>query len=159
SLELGNYIIEKPLVNFPDSNAYFADSLKYLAFDRNGTLGGEILSRFKVIFNFPQEKIYLKKNSDFKKAFYFNLSGLTVRAKGSTLSVFEIADVRANSVADQAGLKRGDLIASINGFSVKDLYLNQINGLLNSKPGKKIRLEVRRSGQLQSFEFRLEDQI
>ncbi|MBX2968930.1 MAG: aspartyl protease family protein [Cyclobacteriaceae bacterium] len=159
SLELGNYIIEKPLANFPDSNAYFSDSLKYLAIDRNGTLGGEILSRFTVIFNFPQEKIYLKKNSDFKKAFYFNLSGLTIRAKGSSLNVFEIADVRANSIADKVGLQRGDLIASINSYSVKDLYLNQINGLLNSKPGRKIRLEVRRSGQLKIFEFRLEDQI
>jgi hypothetical protein len=159
SLELGNFIIEKPLANFPDSNAYFSDSLKYLAIDRNGTLGGEILSRFTVVFNFPQEKIYLKKNSDFKKAFYFNLSGLTIRAKGSSLNVFEITDVRNNSAAYKAGLQKGDLIASVNSISVKDLFLNQINGLLNSKPGRKIRLEIRRGGQLKTFDFRLEDQI
>lgn len=159
SLELGSYVIEKPLANFPDSNAYFSDSLKYLSIDRNGTLGGEILSRFTVVFNFPQEKIYLKKNSDFKKAFYFNLSGLTVRAKGSSLNVFEITDVRVNSAAHKAGLQQGDLIASVNSISVKDLFLNQINGLLNSKPGRKIRLEIRRGGQLKTFDFRLEDQI
>lgn len=159
SLELGRYKIEKPLANFPDSNAYFADSLKYLAIDRNGTLGGEILSRFTIIFNFPQEKIYLKKNSDFKKAFYFNLSGLTIRAKGSSLNVFEITDVRSGSTAAEAGVERGDLVASINGYSVKDLHLNQINGLLNSKPGKRIRLEVRRGGQLTTREFKLTDQL
>ncbi|MBX2965029.1 MAG: aspartyl protease family protein [Cyclobacteriaceae bacterium] len=159
SLELGNYIIEKPLVNFPDSNAYFSDSLKHLIIDRNGTLGGEILSRFTVVFNFPLEKIYLKKNSDFKKAYYFNLSGLTIRAKGSSLNVFEISDVRRNSTAHEAGLQKGDLIASVNGYSIKDLHLNHINGLLNSKPGRKVRLEVLRSGQLKAFDFRLEDQL
>ena len=121
--------------------------------------GGEILSRFTVIFNFPQEKIYLKKNSEFKKQFYFNLSGLNVKAKGSSLNVFEITDVRANSTADKAGVLRGDLIASVNGVLVKELRLNNINGLLNSKPGKKIRLEVRRGNDLKTLEFRLEDQI
>lgn len=159
SLELGNYVIHKVLANFPDSNSYFSDTLKYNRVDRNGTLGGEVLSRFTVIFNFPHEKIYLKKNSEFKKQFYFNLSGLNVKAKGSSLNVFEITDVRANSTADKAGVLRGDLIASVNGVLVKELHLNQINGLLNSKPGKKIRLEVRRGGELKTLEFKLEDQI
>ncbi|HRJ30598.1 MAG TPA: aspartyl protease family protein [Cyclobacteriaceae bacterium] len=159
SLELGNYVIHKVLANFPDSNSYFSDTLKYNRVDRNGTLGGEVLSRFTVIFNFPHEKIYLKKNSEFKKQFYFNLSGLNVKAKGSSLNVFEITDVRANSTADKAGVLRGDLIASVNGVLVKELHLNQINGLLNSKPGKKIRLEVRRGGELRTLEFKLEDQI
>ncbi|MBL7842524.1 MAG: aspartyl protease family protein [Cyclobacteriaceae bacterium] len=159
SIELGNYTIHKALANFPDSNSYFSDTLKYNRVDRNGTLGGEILSRFTVIFNFPQEKIYLKKNSEFKKQFYFNLSGLNVKAKGSSLNVFEITDVRANSTADKAGVLRGDLIASVNGVLVKELHLNNINGLLNSKPGKKIRLEVRRGNDLKTLEFRLEDQI
>ncbi len=159
SLELGNYTIHKALANFPDSNSYYSDSLKHHRVDRNGTLGGEILSRFIVIFNFPHEKIYLKKNSEFKKQFYFNLSGLNVKAKGSSLNVFEITNVRVHSTADRAGVLRGDLIASINGIVVKELHLNQINGLLNSKPGKKIRLEVRREGTLKTIEFRLEDQI
>lgn len=159
SLELGNYSIPKVLANFPDSNSYFSDTLKYNRVDRNGTLGGEILSRFTVIFNFPHEKIYLKKNNEFKKQFYFNLSGLTIKAKGSSLNIFEITDVRPNSTADKAGVLRGDLIASINDVLVKELHLNNINGLLNSKPGKKIRLEVRRGSELKNLEFRLEDQI
>ncbi|MBX2944435.1 MAG: aspartyl protease family protein [Cyclobacteriaceae bacterium] len=159
SLELGQFSIHGVLANFPDSNSYFTDTLKYFRVDRNGTLGGEILSRFTVVFNFPQEKIFLKKNSEFKKAFYFNLSGLNVKAKGSSLNVFEITDVRANSAADRAGVQRGDLIASINGVLVKELHLNQINGFLNTKPGRKVRLEVRRGNTMKSIEFRLEDQI
>jgi hypothetical protein len=159
AVELGNYTIQKPLVNFPDSGSYVSDSLKYLQVDRNGTLGGEILSRFTVIFNFPHEKIYIKKNSEFKKQFYFSLSGLNIRAKGAQLNVFEVNDVRQGSAADKAGVKKGDLIVGVNGVSVVNLHLNQINGLLNTKPGKRIRLNVKRDGLSKTIDFKLEDQI
>jgi len=159
SLELGNYVIPKVLANFPDSNSYFSDTIKYARIDRNGTLGGEILSRFTVIFNFPQEKLYLKKNSEFKKNFYFNLSGLQLKAKGSSLNVFEIADVRENSPGANAGALKGDLLISINGISARELRLSEINGLLNTKPGKRIRLELQNNGEKKIIDFRLEDQI
>ncbi|HEY9488018.1 MAG TPA: pepsin/retropepsin-like aspartic protease family protein, partial [Chryseosolibacter sp.] len=76
SLKLGTYDIKNAIANFPDPNSYF-DSLKLGATARNGAIGGEVLSRFTVIFNFPTEEIYLKKNSSFKKKFHYNLSGLT----------------------------------------------------------------------------------
>jgi hypothetical protein len=159
SLELGNYVIPKALANFPDTDSYFSDTIKYARIDRNGTLGGEILSRFTVIFNFPQEKMYLKKNSEFKKSFYFNLSGLQLKAKGSSLNVFEITDVRENSAAASAGALKGDLLVSINGISIREFRLSEINGMLNSKPGKRVRIEVLRNGEKKIIDFRLEDQI
>ncbi|MCU0397829.1 MAG: aspartyl protease family protein [Cyclobacteriaceae bacterium] len=159
SIEIGNYIINNALANFPDSSSYLNDTLKFEQIDRNGTLGGEILSRFNLIFNFPQEKIYIKKNSDFKKQFYFNLSGLNIKAKGAQLSVFEITDVRPGSSAFHAGVQPGDLIVRVNNLDVTDLHLNEINGLLNSKPGKKVRLEVKRNNQTMQFDFRLIDEI
>jgi hypothetical protein len=159
SIEIGKYTINKLLANFPDSNSYYSDSLKYTRVDRNGTLGGEILSRFIVIFNFPQEKFYVKKNSDFKKQFYFSLSGLNIKAKGSRLNVFEVVNVREHSAGEKAGIRSGDLIVSVNGTSTKDLGLSYINGLLYSRPGRKIRIEVMRNGKPQSIDLILEDQI
>ena len=158
SLRLGTYEIKKVIANFPDPNSYF-DSLKLGATERNGAIGGEVLSRFTVIFNFPTEEIYLKKNSQFKKKFHYNLSGLTVKAKGSRLNVFEITEVRRKSVAQRVGVVAGDLIVSINGLSTRSLDLNTINGFFNHKPGKKINLVVDRKGQQLRFSFDLEDQI
>jgi hypothetical protein len=158
SLKLGNYHVDDVIVNFPDPNSYF-DSLKLGATQRNGAIGGEVLSRFTVIFNFPKEEIYLKKNSQFKKKFHYNLSGLTVKAKGSRLNVFEITEVRRRSVAHEAGILAGDLIVSVNGLSTRSLDLNTINGFFNHKPGKKINLVVDRKGQQLRFSFDLEDQI
>lgn len=158
SLKLGTYEIKKVIANFPDPNSYF-DSLKLGATERNGAIGGEVLSRFTVIFNFPKEEMYLKKNSDFKKKFHYNLSGLTIKAKGSRLNVFEIIEVRKQSVAEVAGVFAGDLIVNINGFNTSGLDLNTINGFFNNKPGKKINLLVDRNGQQLKIGFALADQI
>lgn len=158
SLKLGTYDIKKVIANFPDPNSYF-DSLKLGATQRNGAIGGEVLSRFTVIFNFPDEVMYLKKNSSFKKKFHYNLSGLTVKAKGSRLNVFEITEVRKESVADHAGVLAGDLIVSINGMNTSGLDLNTINGFFNFKPGKKINLVVDRGGERLKLGFELADQI
>lgn len=158
SIKLGNYEIKQAIANFPDPNSYF-DSLKLGATERNGAVGGELLSRFTVIFNFPDEEIYLKKNSAFKKKFHYNLSGLTVKAKGSRLNVFEVTEVRKESVSDLSGVRTGDLILSINGINTSGLDLNSINGFFNAKPGKKITLVLDRKGEKLKIEFELADQI
>lgn len=158
SLTLGTYKIKNVIASFPDPNSYF-DSLKLSETKRNGAIGGEVLSRFTVIFNFPKEEMYIRKNASFKKKFHYNLSGLTIKAKGSRLNVFEVIEVRKKSVSDQGGVRKGDLLLSINGVSTSGLDLNTINGFFNSKPGKKIRLLVDRNGQQMRIDFDLADQI
>jgi hypothetical protein len=157
-LDLGSFKMLQPISNFPDANSYF-DSLKSGSRDRNGAIGGEVLSRFTVVFNFPKEMMYLKKNSFFKKRFHYNLSGITVKAKGSRLETFEITEVRGESVADKSGVKIGDLIKAINGIPSESLDLNIINSLLNAKPRKKIHITVERNGQWIKCDFRLTDQV
>lgn len=158
SVTLGIHTIMNPIANFPNPNVY-ADSLKSTSIPRNGSIGGEILSRFTVIFDFSHEFVYFKKNHSFKKAFYYNLSGLTIKAKGELLNIYEITEIRSQSASDKAGIMLGDLIVSINGIPCKDLKLNQVVGYFNSKPGRKIRLEINRNGEKLKKEFVLEDQI
>lgn len=155
---LGNYTLKNPIANFPDPNSYM-DSLKIGRTKRHGTIGGEILSRFTVIFNFSKEEVFIRKNSSFNKKFYYNLSGLTIKAKGSTLNTFEITEVREDSAAKLADVQPGDIILSVNGVPVEELNLNQVVGYFNSKPGKKINLELSRNGEQLRKIFFLEDQI
>jgi hypothetical protein len=158
SLKLGHYTLNNVLVNFPDPNSYL-DTLKSTLTFRHGTIGGEILSRFTVIFNYSQGKLYLKKNKEFKKEFYLNLSGIDLKAKGSKLNIFEVLDVRKLSPADKAGVLPGDILVSISGIPVTDLYLNQANAILNSKPGKRIALVIERNKVRYELMLRLENQI
>jgi hypothetical protein len=155
---IGKFTIENPIVNFPDANSYI-DTLKSTDIFRNGTLGGEILSRFTTIYDFPREKLYLKKNSSFSNAFHFNMSGLTLKAKGSRLRKYEVTDVRKGSPADKADIRNGDELVSINGVLARDLELARVNGEFNQKPGKKIKVELIRNGEKLTRHFALESQI
>ncbi|MCS6973080.1 MAG: aspartyl protease family protein [Cyclobacteriaceae bacterium] len=159
SIELGNRVIRNVLANFPDPESYFPDSLITSRVDRNGTLGGELLSRFTVVINFPQEKIYLKPNNQLRREFYFNMSGLNIRAKGASLNMFEVSEVRAGSAGEEAGILPGDLILSINNMPTSSMKLEHINALFNSKPGRKLRLTISRAGQNKSVEVILNQQI
>ncbi|HEY3402038.1 MAG TPA: aspartyl protease family protein [Ohtaekwangia sp.] len=158
SVSLGTHTLNNVIANFPDPNSY-SDTLKRSFAFRNGSLGGEIMSRFTVVFNFPQEEFYFKKNAAFKKSFHYNLSGMIVKAKGAQLNVFEVTEVRKQSAADRAGVLPGDLILSINGVSYPMLNLNLVNAFFNNRPQKKIRMEINRDGQRMKKEFILEDQI
>jgi hypothetical protein len=158
ALTFGQYKMENVVVRFPDPNSYF-DSLKMGSTPRNGAIGGEVLSRFTIIYNFPKEEIYIKKNSSLRKGFHFNLRGLNVKAKGSGLGIFEITDVRKNSPGDEGGIQVGDQVISINGIGLKDLNLSIINGFFNYRPGKKIRMEVSRNGTIIRTRFQLKDEI
>jgi hypothetical protein len=158
SITVGSFLLQKPIANFPDPNSYI-DSIKVGNVFRNGAIGGEILSRFVVIFNFPREKVYLKKNSSFKKNFYYNLSGITIKAKGSQLTTFEVTEIRDKSPSKLSGVEPGDIIVTLNGISAQDLDLNMVNGMLNSKPGKKIKLEINRKGEHFKKEIELKDPI
>ncbi|WP_040496874.1 aspartyl protease family protein [Fulvivirga imtechensis] len=158
SFHLGDMCWENILATFPDSNTLL-DSLKSAGTFRNGSIGGEILSRFNVIIDFPDEKLFLKKGKQYKKDFSYNLSGLVVKAKGSRLNTFEIVEVRKNSVGEELGFKKGDIIVSINNIDASRLHLNHIINYLNARENKKIKITVLRDGVRISEKFRLRSSI
>jgi hypothetical protein len=160
SMDISDYRLEEAIANFPlDYSPKDTTKTNARTTFRNGSIGGDLLSRFTVVFNFPDEKIYLKKNAAFKKKFYYSLSGLTLRAKGNRLNEFEITDVRKNTPAERSGIQIGDQLLFINGFDLSELELNNVNSLLSQKPGKKIKVQVLRNGEKLKKEFTLESVI
>jgi hypothetical protein len=78
-LQIGKQEILYPTISFPDSlsiqNANMVEG-------RNGSIGGEILKRFDVLFDYHNKKMYLKKNSNFDEAFNYNMSGIEIQHNG-----------------------------------------------------------------------------
>jgi C-terminal processing protease CtpA/Prc len=62
--------------------------------DRNGTVGGEILRRFNIVFNYAENEIHLRKNSNFGDPFRFNMSGLELQHNGVRYIAERITDSR-----------------------------------------------------------------
>ena len=103
--------------------------------------------------------MYFKKGRGFYKDFNFNLSGLSLKAKGSRLRTYEVVEVREGSNAYRAEVKRGDIIMSVNGLAAEGLSLEEVIGILNQKEKKRIRLELRRGDEKIVAKFKLESQV
>lgn len=76
---LGDFKFEKPLTAMPDE---FSIQYVNLVGERKGSIGGEILRRFTVAFDYPNGKLYLKKNGNYDDPFHFNMSGLDFKQDG-----------------------------------------------------------------------------
>lgn len=183
-LKIGKFFFDNPIIAFPDSTSIKSVNMVK---NRDGSIGGEIFKRFDLIFNYAENKMYLKKNGNFKTPFHYNMSGIEIQNEGlqwvkeevyikTTLSnnlgsdekndfkykfslkpVYMIASVRKNSAADVVGLKKGDIITKINGFPGFGFTLDKINDILKSDVGKWITFEVDRNGITHTFRFQLKD--
>lgn len=159
SIKIGRYTISNMIASFPDPDSYPDKIEEIHNVYRNGSIGGEALSRFHVIFDFPREKIYVRPNVAFRKRSYYNMSGLTVKATGQSLHEFEVENVRTSSAGDIAGLKKGDRIIKIRGLQTITMDLSQVNGYFESRPGKKVDMVLLRDGQLIETTVVLKEEI
>ena len=71
------------------------ESFKSLAllFGRVGSLGGEILKRFTVIFDYKNKVLDLKPTSAIDAPFYYNMSGIEIQYSGVRLVREKITNV------------------------------------------------------------------
>ena len=156
SLSFGKYTFHDVVASFPDPSSY-PDSLSDA--ERNGTIGGEILSRFNVYFDYRHGKIYLRKNQNFHKKFGYNMSGLTITAEGQELNSYRIASVRDHSPAAEADIRPGDILLSLQGYGKKDLDLNDIYKIFNFDTNRTVTLTIDRNGTILKKQFLLKNML
>ncbi len=82
SLGLGKFSLNKPTVSFLDTLST-KEARKFNK--RNGSIGAGILKRFTVWFDYPNNRLMLKKNSSFNEVFNYNMSGLEIVYDGKIL--------------------------------------------------------------------------
>ncbi|WP_452221668.1 aspartyl protease family protein [Lacinutrix salivirga] len=137
SFNIKSFKLDYALIAFPDSTSV---SYKSKVVDRNGSVGGEILKRFHVVFNYAENTITLKKNSNFKNRFSYNKSGITIEQHG-----FRIVEEKeytlqySRVVRDKAGMSAYSTIS--NGKLVlKPAFI--ITNLRADSPAKNTGLQV-----------------
>lgn len=195
NFELSEFNLKNVNVSFPDSSSI---DLEKVYKERNGSLGGDILKRFNLFFDYTNRKLYLKKNSFFKDPFTYNNSGIVlehngnryvkerIRLPSSTSNsyssstskdnsrqavridfsinyalklkpTYKIVEIRKKSNAYISGLRRGDIIISVNGKPAYDFKLPEINRFFHGRTGSSLRLKVERKGEEMIFKFKLDD--
>ncbi|MES2748130.1 MAG: PDZ domain-containing protein [Bacteroidota bacterium] len=78
-LLINNFTFENPIVAIPDS---ITTKGMQMVKDRVGSIGSEIMKRFSVVFDYPNNQMYLMKNDNFKLLFNYNMSGLEIQHQG-----------------------------------------------------------------------------
>lgn len=77
-IKIGEFVLKDVKAAFPDMTTFSSANLG----DRNGSIGGEILKRFNVVFNYPSGEITFKKNGNFNTPFHYNMSGIELQHSG-----------------------------------------------------------------------------
>lgn len=142
--KLGPYKFRNvPVYVFDDT--YNVTSYPYLG----GLIGNDLLRRFNVILNYEKRDIHLLPNSHFSDPFDYSYSGIELYYVDGQVV---IGDVAKGSPAEAAGIKEEDVVIGINKTFNQSLQHYKV---ALQTPGERIKIVVRRDGELMEFDFKV----
>ncbi len=111
---------------------------------RNGLIGNVLLSRFQVVLDYRHSLIWIKPAKKYRQEYVYDRSGLTLIASGQRFTDIVVQSVLPNSPAEEAGIRRGDEIMSINGRPVSVLGLANVQRAFQKDVGKTVKIKLKR---------------
>ncbi|BDC97841.1 aspartyl protease family protein [Persicobacter psychrovividus] len=149
--------LKEVVTNFADES-YLEDSTFVLS--RNGTIGGEVLKRYKVWLDYAGAMVYLKTGKYHKNPFRHNRSGIVLQLIDEHEPKIIIQKVITNSPAEKAGLMAGDQLLRVNHFKAVEANMGNISTLFKSmRKRQKVKIVYRRDGHRTKVKFQLKDLI
>lgn len=156
AFSLGKYELEDLTAAYPDEESI---KLALNIANRNGNLGSDILSRFTVTFDYPHNRLYMHPNRRFREPFHYNMAGFEVTTPLPGTNLYIVSNVVEDSPAKLVGLEPGDQLLHVNGRNCTEIKLTELLQLLESKPGRKLRLRLRREAEILDVDLVLESRI
>lgn len=145
-LKIGHASVLRPITNFSqDKDGAFASSAA------QGNIGGYLLRRFTLIFDYRRHRIIFEPTAAFSAPFDRAFSGLRIEGEGAEHKTLRIKAVLRGSPAALAGLEPGDVIATVNGRTAPALTLSLVVETLERAELQ--RVTVHRNGQTIDAEF------
>lgn len=151
SFQLGSFLIKSPVTGF-----YLEDEKSFSSLEIAGKIGGGILKKFKVIFDYPNYRMILEKNTNYHLRDGYNTSGIQLIQDGEKILVFCVIK---NSPAEKAKIKKDDEILSINEIPVSNHSLQEIREIFNQEEGIKVELKLKREEKIRRVKLILKELI
>lgn len=145
-LLLGSYLLEQPVTSFPQSGWFAREGAA-------GNIGGAILRRFKVTFDYSRSRMHIEPNRRYTEPFEYDMSGLQFITESPSFKTVTILRVLTDSPAADAGLRQGDEIVAIGGRPVTEFKLATLREMLR-QPDRRFELQIRRGAETVSAEIR-----
>lgn len=131
-LQVGGFEFHQVITNFAPEESNTGAKPSGFAFD--GNLGFGVLKRFKVVFDYPHQRMFLSPYEASVKPFEFNMLGISYEQRMDK-SLY-VRDVITGSPASEKGIKTGDLIIAINGKNLQDYEYMDIYDLFREENNK-----------------------
>ena len=114
-----------------------------------GLIGNDILRRFNMVLNYPQQEIYIKPNKHYLDSFDYSYTGLGFYLIDGAIRV---TDIIKESPAEKAGFQFGDIIIGVEANFSNNIQAYKV--LLQSAKAK-VRVIIMRNGQPKVLEIRV----
>jgi hypothetical protein len=111
--------------------------------DVAGTVGGGVLKRFNVTFDYSRSRVIFERNANDSTPDAPDRAGLWLNLANEA---FEVADVQEESPGADAGIAVGDRILALDGRRPPGLTLAEARHALRAAPGTRVRLTVEVAG-------------
>lgn len=114
-----------------------------------GIIGNQLLKRFNLIINYPEDEIHLKPNASYREPFDYSYSGMELYYINGQIVIGSIVD---GSPADSSGLVVGDVVLAVGNHTNQNF--TQYKKALTSAR-KRVRMIIRRDGELMDIRVKL----
>ncbi len=120
-----------------------------------GIIGGGLLKRCNVVFDFKRKRMILRPNPDFDSPYEFDMLGLRWKTGGrGDFKSFSVSGVLEDSAAFQAGIQVDDKLVEVNGIKPKQLSIPRLRKLARVHNGV-FRITVKRGDKTIKREIKL----
>jgi hypothetical protein len=122
-----------------------------------GLIGPDVLSQFNLTVDYSRSRIILEKNKRYGKRDSYDRAGMWMGQDGGH---FIVVDVIKGGPADDAGIKQGETILSVDGVSTDQLVLPEVRERMRREAvGRRITLSIMSSGTKHTAVVTLRDLV
>jgi predicted aspartyl protease len=124
NLQLGLYALNDVTVSLPASS-----ETSTVLSNNSNSIGGEVLSRFKVVLDYRNKYLYLSPNEEYTSGFFYNMAGIDIKAGEKELFTY-IDDKRTKDTQGNYGTIRGqkriDMSTTYNYVYAPKLFIEYV---------------------------------
>lgn len=154
---ISEFKFSNPIAAFPDSS-----SLRHVKMvsNRLGSVGGDILKRFSIVFDYRSENMFFRKNKSFDNPFHYNRSGIEISHIGEEWVQETVRLETIPVVVDHMMTKKDKTVSNFKyKFQLKPIY--EIAHLRKNSPGKNSGLQkgdtIKAVNGMQAYKYTLEE--
>ena len=106
-------------------------------------MGNDVFRHFILFLDYKNQRVILEKGADFEKSFPEGKAGMIFILNDS--DEIEILNVTEGAAAHKAGIKKGDLLISVDGKNINNfLNFQDLINLFKAPEGTVYRLKIKR---------------